>query len=87
MNTLARPTGKIGWLIVGVIVVPIGARIAGRIVRLLSHGDPDMARLLAAPIDREPLTSEQWQEIKAAVKRLDAGEGVPLEEALPEPGS
>jgi hypothetical protein len=36
---------------------------------------------LRSLIDDEPLTTEQWEEIKAAVKSLDAGEGIPLVEA------
>jgi len=57
---------------------------AAAIVRWLSRHDPDMARLMAAPRDDEPLTEEERAAIEAARAEVRAGHVIPFEDAFPD---
>lgn len=57
------------------------------IVRLLQVMTDPVARSLAnAPVDDEPVTEEETQEIAASRASLDRGEGIPHEKVLAEFG-
>lgn len=43
--------------------------------------DPDRARLLAAPCDDEPVSEEEEGTAAGAIRRIDAGEGIPWDQA------
>jgi hypothetical protein len=47
--------------------------------------DPAVARLETAQADDEPFTEEERREVYRALLRLDAGEGIPLEQVRAEP--
>ena len=79
MSTLARPAGKIAWLL-GAAAVGV---LAWGLRRLWTH-DPDLARLLTAPPDDEPVTVEDVVAVRESVKRFQAGEFVPGEKVLAE---
>jgi hypothetical protein len=53
MSTLARPAGKVAWLL-GAAAIGV---LAWGLRRLWAH-DPDLARLLTAPPDDEPVSVE-----------------------------
>ncbi len=52
-------------------------------VRLLAGGDPAMARLMAAPVDDEPLSPAAEARIKVALDEIRAGKAVPFDEVFP----
>jgi hypothetical protein len=79
MSTLVRGSSKAVLVIAGGVVV-----VAASLVRFLSRGDPDMARLMAAPKDDEPFTDEQQERVKAALERARAGQSVREEDAFPD---
>ncbi len=55
---------------------------AAAIVRRLSGHDPDLARLMAAPRDDEPLTEEERAAVEAAPAEVRAGHVIPFEDAF-----
>ncbi len=57
---------------------------AAAVVRWLSGHDPDLARLMAAPRDDEPLTEEERAAVEAARAEVRAGHVIPFEEAFPD---
>ena len=67
-------------LFVGGIVFAVAAAI----VRWLSGHDPDLARLMAAPRDDEPLTEEERAAVEAARAEVRAGHVIPFEDAFPD---
>ena len=79
MSTLARPAGKIVWMLGAAAVgaLPLG-------LRWLWARDPDLARLLTAPPDDEPVTVEDVVAVRESVKRFQAGQIVPGEKVLAE---
>lgn len=77
MSTLHRPAALIGAAI-GIA----GFSAAALIVRLLSRRDPDVARLMAAPLDDEPFTPAQQAAVAAARARRD--QAIPFEQAFPD---
>lgn len=53
-------------------------RRAGR-----EEGEDEVRRLLDAPPDDEPYTEEEQAEDEAALKRIEKGEGIDLDELIP----
>jgi hypothetical protein len=54
--------------------------VAGDLLRRAAE-DPDLARLMVAPWDDEPVTEEEDRQVTEALRRIDAGEGIEWEEA------
>lgn len=54
--------------------------VAGDLLRRAAD-DPDLARLLTAPWDDEPVTEEEDRLVADARRRIDAGDGVDWEDA------
>jgi len=71
-------TGRLTLFVGGI------AFAAAAVVRWLSGHDPDLARLMAAPRDDEPLTEEERAAVEAARAEVRAGHVFPFEDAFPD---